>query len=123
MLAIVLFAFVQKRSVQPQELEPLGHIGVGGALGTVSIGGSLQGGGHGGLSRRLSLDFHFSKGTWDPHFKRAVQRWKHSTCTWPGRQHGLIADQLLAAKVALANGSGDRHFSGRHVYRYLICFS
>ncbi|CAE7530830.1 unnamed protein product [Symbiodinium pilosum] len=55
-----------------KELEPLGHIGVGGALGTVSIGGSLQGGGHGGLSR----------------------------------QHGLIADQLLAAKVALANGSG-----------------
>ncbi|CAE7308491.1 OXR2 [Symbiodinium natans] len=72
-----------------KELEPLGHIGVGGALGTVSIGGSLQGGGHGGLSR----------------------------------QHGLIADQLLAARVALSNGSGvvvaDAHGPHADLFRAL----
>lgn len=63
----------------------MGHIAVAGAFPTVSISGSLQGGGHGGLSRQLGTELFLKP---------------------DARQHGLMVDQLLAARVALANGSG-----------------
>jgi len=72
-----------------KELQPLGFQAVTGAVGSVSISGSLQGGGHGLISR----------------------------------QYGLIADQLLSARVALANGShvvvADAHGPHSDLYRAL----